>query len=327
MITAFLATIHISYAQNGTQIISTGQRLNAIQSTVPFLTIAPDSRSGALGDAGAATSPDINSQHYNPAKYAFMESDGGVSLSYTPWLRRLINDINLAYLSGFVRIDDKQTVSAALRYFSLGMIVFTNIYGENQGQFNPNEFAVDAAYSRLLTDYFSGAIAFRFVRSDLTGGNYVSGMESKAGMAVAGDLAFYYMNNDIIMGDRDGGIAFGINISNMGNKISYTETQDKAFIPINMRLGGAVTVELDDYNSMTFTADLNKLLVPTPPEYLTDSTGKTVVDEHGEPVIAFGMDPNVPVPLGMLRSFYDAPGIIKENGNRSVLGEELNEIT
>jgi hypothetical protein len=146
-------------------------------------------------------------------------------------------------------------------------------------------------------------------------------------MAVAGDLAFYYMNNDIIMGDRDGGIAFGINISNMGNKISYTETQDKAFIPINMRLGGAVTVELDDYNSMTFTADLNKLLVPTPPEYLTDSTGKTVVDEHGEPVIAFGMDPNVPVPLGMLRSFYDAPGIIKENGNRSVLGEELNEIT
>ena len=327
MITAFLATIHISYAQNGTQIISTGQRLNAIQSTVPFLTIAPDSRSGALGDAWAATSPDINSQHYNPAKYAFMESDGGVSLSYTPWLRRLINDINLAYLSGFVRIDDKQTVSAALRYFSLGMIVFTNIYGENQGQFNPNEFAVDAAYSRLLTDYFSGAIAFRFVRSDLTGGNYVSGMESKAGMAVAGDLAFYYMNNDIIMGDRDGGIAFGINISNMGNKISYTETQDKAFIPINMRLGGAVTVELDDYNSMTFTADLNKLLVPTPPEYLTDSTGKTVVDEHGEPVIAFGMDPNVPVPLGMLRSFYDAPGIIKENGNRSVLGEELNEIT
>lgn len=324
----FTATAHMTYWQNGnSQVIPTGPRLNAIQSTVPFLTITPDSRSGALGDAGAATFPDINSQHCNPAKYAFIEKSGGVAISYTPWLHKLINDINLAYLAGFVRIDDKQTVSASLGYFSLGMIQFTDIYGVPQGQYSPNEFAVDAAYSRLLTDHFSGAIAFRFVRSDLTGGNFVSGAESKAGMAVAGDIAFYYMNNDIVMGDKDGGLAFGLNISNMGNKISYTETQDKAFIPINMRLGGALTVELDEYNSMTITADLNKLLVPTPPELLTDSTGKTVLDDKGNPVIAYGKDPNVAVPLGMLRSFYDAPGIIRENGKRSVLGEELHEIT
>jgi hypothetical protein len=328
LITVFLAAAHISYAQNGgSMVISTGQRLNAIQSTVPFLTIAPDSRSGALGDAGVATLPDINSQHYNPAKYAFIESNGGVALSYTPWLRKLINDINLAYLAGFIRIDDRQAVSAALRYFSLGTVVFTSIYGTNQGQYNPNEFAIDAAYSRLLTDHFSGALAFRFIRSDLTGGNYVSGAESKAGMAVAGDLAFYYQNYDLTLGDKDGGVAFGVNISNMGNKISYTETQEKAFIPINMRLGSALTVELDGYNSMSFIADLNKLLVPTPPEYLTDSTGGTVKDGNGDPVIAYGMDPNVPVPLGMLHSFYDAPGVILENGKRSVLMEELHEIT
>jgi hypothetical protein len=329
LLSLFLAVTHISFSQNGNQqIISTGQRLNAIQSTVPFLTITPDSRAGALGDAGVATLPDINSQHYNPAKYAFIEKSGGVAISYTPWLRKLINDINLAYLAGFVRIDDKQVISMALRYFSLGEVIFTDIYGKDYGQFNPNEFAVDVAYSRLLTDNFSGAVAFRFLRSDLTGGNYVSGTESKAGMAVAGDLAFYYQNYDLTLGDRDGGMAFGVNISNMGNKISYTETQVKAFIPINMRLGGALTVELDEYNSMTFLADLNKLLVPTTPEYLTDSiTGATVKDANGDPVIAHGMDPDVPVPMGMLHSFYDAPGFILENGKRSVLLEELHEIT
>lgn len=323
-----LAAGHISFAQNGkSQIISTGQRLNAIQSTVPFVTITPDSRAGALGDAGVATSPDINSQHYNPAKYAFVKGSGGVALSYTPWLRKLIQDINLAYLSGFVRIDDKQAVSATLRYFSLGEIIMTDIYGVNQGQIIPNEFAVDAAYSRLLTDHFSGGIAFRFIRSDLTAGNYVNGEKSEPGMAVAGDLAFYYMNNELIMGKKDGGMAFGVNISNMGNKISYLRTQKKAFIPINMRLGGALTVNLDDYNSMTFTGEMSKLLVPTPPEYKTDdSTHQTIMDEHGNPVIAHGMDPDVPVPLGMLHSFYDAPGIILKNGNRSVLLEELHEI-
>jgi hypothetical protein len=308
-------------------VISTGQELNAIQATVPFLTITPDSRAGAMGDAGVATSPDISSQHWNPAKYAFIQSEGGVAISYTPWLRNLINDINLAYLVGFKRFGDKQVVSASMRYFSLGMIVFTNQQGEPQGQFSPNEFAIDAGYARLLTDNLSGAIAFRFIRSDLTGGYFVGGTaESNPGIAFAGDLAFYY-NKDIIIGDMDSKMAFGVNVSNMGNKISYTETQEKAFIPINLRLGGAFTTWIDDYNSITLTADVNKLLVPTPPIYATDSLGNTLRDENGDPVIEFGKDPDVSVPLGMIRSFWDAPGVPFDDGTRSVALEELHEIT
>jgi len=325
IIILFLSSGYIS-SQNGKTVISTGQQLNAIQSTVPFLTIAPDSRSGALGDAGVATAPDINSQHWNPAKYPFIESGGGIAVSYTPWLRKLIGDINLAYLAGYKKLNDRQVISASLRYFSLGMIVFTNVYGHAQGQFNPNELAVDVGYSRLLTDKFSGAIAFRFIRSDLTGGNYVGGAESKAGMAVAGDLAFYYQN-DILITDKDARMAFGLNVSNMGNKIAYTENQEKAFIPINMRLGGALTTWLDEYNSLTLTADVNKLLVPTPPVYDTDSLGNPIYDEDGNQIILYGKDPDVAVPLGMVRSFWDAPGVILADGSRSVLQEELHEIT
>jgi hypothetical protein len=279
-----------------------------------------------MGDAGVATTPDINSQYWNPAKYPFINGEGGVAVSYTPWLRKLIGDINLAYLTGYKRIDDRQVVSASMRYFSLGMIVFTNIYGQAQGQFNPNEFSIDAGYSRLLTDNFSGAISFRFIRSDLTGGNFVGGAKSEPGMAVAGDLAFYYQD-DINLSDKDSRMAFGINISNMGNKIAYTENQEKAFIPINMRLGGALTTWLDDYNSITFTADLNKLLVPTPPIYLVDSVGAPVTDDNGDQIIEFGQDPDVPVPVGMFRSFWDAPGVLKDDGTRSILQEEFHEIT
>ncbi len=292
----------------------TGQ-MNVIQSAVPFLTIAPDSRSGAMGDVGAATAPDINSQHWNPAKYVFMEGQGGAALSYTPWLRRLIPDINLAYLVAYKKLDGLQAVSASLRYFSLGNIVFTNIFGTPQGEFNPNEFAIDLGYSRLFSDNFSGAIVFRFIRSDLTGGKYVGDIDSKAGIAVASDIAFYY-TNDIDLGVNDGRLSFGTNISNMGNKISYTETQEPAFLPINWRLGGNLDLEIDDYNSFSFALDLNKLLVPTPPIY-SDTAD----------MVLRGMDPNVSVPLGMLQSFYDAPGYELDDGTYSVFREELAEIT
>ena len=314
------------YTQKGTQVISNGQQLNAVQVTVPFLTITPDSRAGALGDAGVATSPDINSQHWNPAKYAFIGSEGGVAISYTPWLRKLIGDINLAYLAGFKRFGDKQVVSASLRYFSLGNIVFTNVYGQNQGQFNPNEFAIDAGYSRLLTDNLSGAIVFRFLRSDLTGGTYVGGAESNPGIAFAGDIAFYYQK-ELMLSDYRSRMAFGVNIANMGNKISYTENQEKAFIPINLRIGGAFTTWLDEYNSLTLTLDLNKLLVPTPPIYATDSLGNPLRDNDGDPIIEHGKDPNVSVPYGMIRSFWDAPGVAYDDGSYKVWQEELHEIT
>lgn len=297
--------------------ITTGEltgEINVIQSAVPFLTIAPDSRAGAMGDIGAATSPDINSQHWNAAKYVFMEGQGGVALSYTPWLRKLIPDINLAYLVFYKKLTTEQVISGSLRYFSLGNIVFTDIYGQAQGQFNPNEFALDVGYSRLFTDNLSGGIVFRFIRSDLTGGKYVGDIDSKAGTAFSADLSFYY-TKEIDLGSQDGTMSFGTNISNMGNKISYTETQEPSFLPINWRLGGSLEVELDDYNSFAFSLDLNKLLVPTPP-VLNDTSD----------AIEFGKDPNVSVPLGMLQSFYDAPGY-PNDPNPSVFREELHEIT
>jgi len=321
----FFVSGNSSIAQNGTA--PSGPQLNAIQTAVPFMTITPDSRAGGMGDVGVASEPDINSQYWNSAKYPFMESKGGVALSYTPWLRRLINDINLAYLAGFYKIDDKQVISAALRYFSLGQIVFTDNYGTPQGIYVPNEFAIDAGYSRLLTDNFSGGIVFRFIRSDLTGGQTVGGGESKAAMAIAGDLGFYYRKPDLRMGNKDVILGLGVQIANMGNKVSYTADQEKSFLPINMRLGGALTINMDDYNSISFMADVNKLLVPTPPVWATDSIGAPIKDDDGNQVIAHGKNPFVAVPVGMFQSFYDAPGVIMDDGNRSVWREEINEIS
>ena len=321
----FFVSGSYTIAQNGTA--PSGPQLNAIQTAVPFMTITPDSRAGGMGDVGVASEPDINSQYWNNAKYVFMESQGGVALSYTPWLRRLINDINLAYLAGFYKLDDRQVVSAALRYFSLGQIIFTDNYGTPQGIYVPNEFAIDAGYSRLLTDNFSGGIVFRFIRSDLTGGQSVGGGESKAAMAVAGDLGFYYRKPDLRLGSKDAILGLGIQIANMGNKVSYTADQEKSFLPINMRLGGALTINLDDYNSISLMADINKLLVPTPPVWATDSMGVAIRDADGNQVIAHGKNPFVAVPVGMFQSFYDAPGVVMDDGSRSVWREEINEIT
>jgi hypothetical protein len=307
--------------------ISTGQlggadldkpELNAIQTAVPFLTIAPDSRSGAMGDVGAATAPDVNSQHWNIGKYAFLDSKGGFAISYTPWLRNLIPDINLAYLAGFFRVDDKQVITTSLRYFSLGNITFTNIDGSYLGQYNPNEFAVDAGYSRLFTDNFSGGIAFRFIRSDLTSGQTSNGQATKAGISFAADLGFYYVDQ-VNIGPSDGEWAAGISLTNMGTPISYSVDADKTPIPTNMRIGGRFTYNIDDYNSVSFNLDLNKLLVPTPPHMVVDSvTDELVVDRGKEP-------PGSTV-FGMIQSFYDAPGELRPNGNYSVLLEELHEI-
>jgi hypothetical protein len=304
--------------------ISTGAltgQVNTINSAVPFLTITPDSRGGAMGDIGVATSPDISSQHYNPAKYAFMDGDGGIALSYTPWLRNLINDINLAYLVGYKRLDEDQVISASFRYFSLGNIVFTNIYGGTIRDFNPNEFALDAGYSRLFGNKISGGIAFRFIRSDLTGGVSAGDAGTKAGLSVSADLSTYYQKKIDISGKK-ALMAFGATISNIGIKISYTENQDKSFIPINLRLGGSLKVDIDDYNSIAFAMDINKLLVPSSPIYFKDS-----LDAGGNKVIEFGRDPNVSVPQGMLQSFYDAPGVLRSDGSRSVFLEELHEFT
>lgn len=290
-------------------------KINTVTTSVPFLTIAPDSRSGAMGDAGVALSTDANAMHWNPAKLAFVTNNMGLSISYTPWLRKLIPDINLAYLAGYKRIDKQQVIGLSLRYFSLGNITFTDVVGNPTNQFNPNEFAIDGAYARSFSDRFSGSLAFRFIYSNLTGGYYVGGIESHPGMAFASDVSVYYKNSDLRLRDYDATFAFGANISNIGSKISYTQNSDKDFIPINFRLGAAFTIDFDDYNTLTTAFDVNKLLVPSPPLYYPAADS---VDASGDPVIKAGYDPNVSVAVGMLHSFYDAPG---------GFGEELREIT
>ncbi|HBS87663.1 MAG: hypothetical protein A2W91_15475 [Bacteroidetes bacterium GWF2_38_335] len=291
--------------------------INTITTAVPFLMIAPDSRAGAMGDVGVATSPDANSMHWNPAKYAFAEEDMSLSISYTPWLRQLVNDINLAYVSGYKKMDKRQVIGVSLLYFSLGDITFTDNNGSTIGQFKPNEFSLDGAYSRLFGEHLSGSVSLRYIYSNLTGGQFVQGIQSHAGQAVSADVSTFY-TKEIQMGDRDGNMAFGLNISNIGSKISYTENQERDFIPINLRLGAALTTEMDDYNKLTFAMDINRLMVPTPPVY--DGIGR-----EPENIIA-GKDPNVSIPVGMFRSFNDAPGVIMADSTRNVFKEEMREM-
>lgn len=281
--------------------------LNSIQTTVPFVTIAPDSRAGSMGDIGVATRPDVNSQHWNAAKYAFIKEKAGVSIAYTPWLRNLVNDINLAYLSGYYRFDDRQVVSASLKYFSLGELIFKDIDNVEIGNFTPNEFAIDVGYSRLFTEYFAGALVMRFIRSDITGGGTgYDNLQYNAGYSFAADLGLYYQH-PLNIASLNGEIAWGVNFSNLGTKISYTEGSDKEFIPANLRIGTRYTLNIDEYNSITAAIDFNKLLVPTPPVVYADST-----DENGDPVIQYGKKIPASLPLSWIQSFYDAPDGFKE---------------
>ena len=273
--------------------------LNTITTAVPFLLISPDSKAGAMGDVGVATTPDANSIHWNPAKLAFVDDDMGFSMSYVPWLRALVPDINLSYLAGYRKLNDNEAIGLELRYFSLGDITFTDILGTTIGQYKPSEFALGTSYSRKLSDNFSLAISGRYIYSNLTGGQAAGGIPTVAGQSIAADLAGYY-TNPIRLGGKDFDLAIGGNISNIGSKISYTETSVKDFIPINLRLGTAIGTEFDDYNKMSFAFDINKLLVPTPAVY----------NNEGE--ITIGQDPNVSVVSGIFQSFGDAPGGTKE---------------
>ncbi len=291
-----------------------GQDLNAITTAVPFLTIAPDSRAGAMGDIGCATSADANSQSYNPAKYVFSDNQFGFSLSYSPWLRQLVNDINLLYLSGYWRITDMDAIGASLRYFSLGDIEFMDENGQSVSTQNPNEFAIDFTYSRKLIDQLSIAITPRFIYSNLTAGQFVGGEETKAGLAGAADISLFYEQDFDVKAFENSTLRAGLCISNMGNKMSYSfGTLRRDFLPTNLKLGLGYEMNFDGYNKLTLNGELNKLLVPTNPIYAIDSaTGRIIYDAAGNPVIAAGMDPDVSVPQGMIQSFYDAPGGFKE---------------
>lgn len=287
--------------------------LNTITTAVPFLLISPDSRGGSMGDMGVATSADANSQHYNTAKYVFNKNKFGISIAYSPWLRKLVGDINLAYLATYYKITDMDALSLSLRYFSLGDIDFTDEYGQSMGSQRPNEFAIDLGYSRKLIDQLSIAITPRFIYSNLTAGQFVNGVESEAGLAGAADLSLFYQQDFRAKGLANTTLRAGLNISNMGNKISYSSgTLRRDFLPTNLKLGMTYTLEFDQYNKLMFGAEINKLLVPTPPQYQLDSNGSICYDANNEPIIAFGRDPNVSVFTGMLHSFYDAPGGFRE---------------
>ena len=289
------------------QIEKNGQQLNTITTAVPLLMIGPDARAGGMGDGGVASSADANSMHWNPAKYAKIADDMGFALSYTPWLRNLVNDINLAYVSFYKRINPMSTFATTLRYFSLGEITFTDNEGAQTGIYKPNEFAIDATYARVLTDKLSIAVAGRFIYSNLTQGQFVQGVETKPGTSVAADIAMYWEDDVSWFQTMDATFAWGINISNIGSKISYSGTNiEKDFIPTNLRIGPRLTLDIDDYNTISFQVDINKLLVPTPPIY-SDST-----NPDGTYIIEKGMDPNVGPIKGMIQSWYDAPGGFSE---------------
>lgn len=283
--------------------------VNVITTAVPFMMIGPDARAGGMADGGVASSADANSMHWNPAKYAFIEKDFGVSLSYTPWLRNLVNDINIAYLTGYVKLDELQTIAFSLRYFTLGEITFTDDQGNNMGTFKPNEFALDATYARKLHENLSLAIAGRFIYSDLTQGQTVQGQDTKAGISVAADVALYWQKKVDWFSTMDAEFAWGLNISNIGNKMSYTSSGTiRNFIPTNFRIGPRLTLELDDYNKISFQIDINKLLVPTPPIYALDENNNRIpIPGSDKFEIEKGMDADVPVMRGMIQSWYDAP--------------------
>ncbi len=312
----FLPFSEDMHAQNSS--ISTTQllgQLNTITTAVPFLMITPDSRAGGMGETGVATTPDVNSMHWNAAKYAFAEKKSAVGISYTPWLRALVPDINLAYISFYSKIgrDKNSAFGGSMRYFSMGNITFTDVVGNTIGQFKPNEFAFDGCYARKLGDNFSTSMSVRFIRSNLTNGIQVANQETKTGTAIAVDLGAYYHNDEIkwIKGKETTFMA-GMAITNIGSKISYSSSVNRDFIPINMRLGAGMLVNADEYNQVSFQLEFNKLLVPSPPVYALDSNGNREIDGSGKYVIEAGKDPDVGVPTGMIQSFYDAPAGFKE---------------
>lgn len=278
---------------------------NPVNTSVTSQTIAPDARAAGMGDVGVATDPDVNSQYWNPAKYPFCISRAGVSLNYTPWLRQLVSDMDLAYLSGYYRIGDYSAVSASLRYFSLGEVMtnYDSTTGESSGMtINPYEMSFDVAYSLMLSEKFSIAAAVRWIYSDLTH-DYTE--DTSPGSAFAADIACYY-NDYINIGARECQLGIGLNISNIGSKISFGGSEDSEFIPTNMRLGFALMVPIDEFNRFTIAADANKLLVPTYPK-LEDGESSEAYDQRVQKEYY-----DVSSISGIFKSFGDAPGGFKE---------------
>lgn len=292
-------------------IVAQKNQFNPVYTGVTSLSIAPDSRAGALGDVGVATEADVNSQYWNPAKYPFTYSPAGVSLAYTPWLRQLVSDIDLANLTGYYRIGDYQAVSGSLTYFSLGDVIVDNY------TIRPYEMAVDFAYSRMLSETFSASVGLRFIYSDL---QYTYDDEVTPGTAFAADISLFH-SDYVFLGSRECMFNWGLNASNIGSKISFDGGNTNQFIPTNLRLGVALKVPIDEYNAFTLTADANKFMVPTKPTYrqfLDETFGEDYEDKSYSHTSDYqtwldtqGYNDISPI-AGIFKSFHDAPGGFQE---------------
>ncbi|MBQ5507862.1 MAG: type IX secretion system outer membrane channel protein PorV, partial [Prevotella sp.] len=276
---------------------------NPVNYAIISQTIAPDARAAGIGDVGAATDPDVNSQHWNPAKYPFTISRAGIALNYTPWLRQLVNDIDLAYLAGYYRIGEYSAISSSLRYFSLGEVYLSSsLTDDNNMTIKPYELGLDVAYSLMLSEKFSLAAGVRWIYSDM---RYDYSEDSSPASAFAADLSAYYQNY-INIGSRECQLGIGLNISNIGSKITFSGDEESQFIPTNMRLGASLMIPVDEYNRFSISADANKLLVPTIPK---QQEGETTEDYRSRVISEYSDMSSI---TGIFKSFSDAPNGFKE---------------
>ena len=302
--TTFCLVSLISLAQptGGSGVTNSDLQLNTITTALPFLSITPDSRAGAMGDAGTALSASSSSLYWNTSMLNFAEQKSEISVSYTPWLRQLTNDIHLSYVSGYYKLNDRHAVGGSLRYFSLGEITFTSESGDVIRDDKPAEFELVGGYAFKTSERTSVGLNGKFAYSNLTGGLPVAGVTTKAGIAGAADISFTFLDDDSRIGNLRGEYTFATTINNIGNKIKYTDVGSASpgdFLPMNLKIGNAYKAKLDKYNSLTVSFDVQKLLVPSPATY---------GEVGGETVLLSGMSNDVGVISGMLQSFYDAPG-------------------
>jgi hypothetical protein len=325
----------LSFAQptGGSGATQNDLQLNTITTALPFMSITPDSRAGGMGDAGTALSPSSTSVYWNTSGISFAKEKSEISLSYTPWLRQLTNDIHLSYLAGYYKINKTHSIGGSLRFFSLGEITFTDASGNVLREDKPSEYEITGAYAFRLADKLSIGLNGKFAYSNLTGGLTVGGVNTKPGIVGAADLSFTYFNDRAKLGKIKGAYTFATTINNIGNKVAYSELAKRDFIPMNLKIGNSFKAEFDNYNHVTFAIDLQKLLVPTPS--ITNATfGYSSLPDG----VMLGRSGDVGVISGMLQSFYDAPGVPVKNENgdysdntgQSVKGtrfkEELTEI-
>ena len=314
---AFLIFLNVPVFSQSTILSGQDTSRRPIITAVPFLLISPDSRGSAMGETGVATSPDVNSVHWNNAKLAFIDKKYGFGMSYVPWLGKIVDDMSVSYLSGFYKLDQVQTVGLSMKYFDLGEIQLTDNQGLSLGVENPKELSTAFTYSRKLTNDLSIGGSARYIWSNLTGSisNY---SDAKAGNSFSVDLGIYY-NKEISLLNRTSELSFGSHISNIGGKITYGSSKSLDFIPVNLRVGTSLKTFLDQYNSITLAVDLNKLMVPSPPIYEVDINGNYVIDPTtNQAKILKGKNPNRSVLSGIFSSFSDAP---------DGFSEEIKEVT